>query len=237
MPNFNQSTNLIHASRVSLGKVGRVGKGMILFLELFGLVQVNRDKNGVMVDCNNLTLINLVLVKFGPLREDWACLYVLGVQIAACLLTFVVRGVVADSFYSYNNKARVDLCWWRSPALHPYLLYMSDKDSGSLTQFPILDDASLIDESSKPAEKIAIKELYQESFSQLSTSIKCDLLDAVKDLDGLMHLCNGAQQRYKQMAKDGGDLVIKATELGDLCLSAFDMQMQSWNPLFTILPI
>jgi len=102
MPVFNSALNKIQASRAPVAKISRIGRLMIRFLELLSLADVNRDKDGVMIDVNNLTLINLVLTKLGPMREDLACMCVLGIQGFMCCMTFGVRWWMGSAFYSLD---------------------------------------------------------------------------------------------------------------------------------------
>lgn len=72
-------------------KTGRLGLAMLRLLEILHLVDIKRDKDGIMKDCNNLTLINLVLIKLGPMREDWTCISLMFIQFCAGILTFAIR--------------------------------------------------------------------------------------------------------------------------------------------------
>ena len=74
---------------------------MIRILELLNLVDVTRDKTtGKPIDCNNLTLINLVLVKMGNASESVVALRVLGVQVGFSVLGFAIRYGLAFIMYS-----------------------------------------------------------------------------------------------------------------------------------------
>ena len=65
---------------------------MIWFLECLHLVDVHRDPvTNEMIDCNNLTLLNFILIKMGPLKEETLVIYVLFVQIMCSILGFIVR--------------------------------------------------------------------------------------------------------------------------------------------------
>ncbi|KAJ3066163.1 tunicamycin resistance protein, partial [Podochytrium sp. JEL0797] len=74
---LNEKTGNVEPTRVSLLHTKPLGQAMIRLLELLFLVDVERDaKTGRMVSCNNLTLINLLLVKFGPTTEAQAAVRV-----------------------------------------------------------------------------------------------------------------------------------------------------------------
>jgi UDP-N-acetylglucosamine--dolichyl-phosphate N-acetylglucosaminephosphotransferase len=68
-----------------------IGRGMIRFLELLSLAKITRDEKGEWIDCNNLTLLNLVLFKFGPMNEGTLAWYICGLQILGSLLAFSIR--------------------------------------------------------------------------------------------------------------------------------------------------
>ncbi|KAJ3140907.1 tunicamycin resistance protein [Physocladia obscura] len=74
MPQLNTNTGLIEPTRVNLENTRTIGLTMIRILEFLQLADVKRDTNNKMISCNNLTLINLLLVKFGPTSEENATL-------------------------------------------------------------------------------------------------------------------------------------------------------------------
>ncbi|GMM33911.1 UDP-N-acetylglucosamine--dolichyl-phosphate N-acetylglucosaminephosphotransferase [Saccharomycopsis crataegensis] len=54
-------------------------------------------------EINNLTLINLVLVIFGPLREDKLCITILGIQFSIGLLAIVCRHSIGHFLFENDN--------------------------------------------------------------------------------------------------------------------------------------
>ncbi|KAJ3135567.1 tunicamycin resistance protein [Irineochytrium annulatum] len=89
---YNVETKLIEPTRVSLLQTGMLGLLMIRFLELLGLVSVTRDpRSGRLLDCNNLTLINLVLVWGGPATEEAVAWRVAAVQVGWSVVGFGLR--------------------------------------------------------------------------------------------------------------------------------------------------
>ncbi|TPX37641.1 phospho-N-acetylmuramoyl-pentapeptide-transferase [Synchytrium microbalum] len=101
MPTLNHKTLKLEASRVKLNKTGSLGRGMIRFLEIFYLVHVNRDpKTHEMLDCNNLTLINLILVRCGSLREWQTTLAVMAVQVLGSILAITIRYALVHVVYN-----------------------------------------------------------------------------------------------------------------------------------------
>jgi hypothetical protein len=55
------------------------------------------------IACSNLTLINLVLVMFGPMREDYLCLMLLAIQTVSGGLGFVIRHRLAFLVYDRDS--------------------------------------------------------------------------------------------------------------------------------------
>jgi UDP-N-acetylglucosamine--dolichyl-phosphate N-acetylglucosaminephosphotransferase len=77
-----------------------LGKLMLRFLEIFGLVDIQRDvKTQEMIACNNLTLINLVLVKFGPAREDTVVRRIIAIHVLCSCIAFGIRYGLAGVFF------------------------------------------------------------------------------------------------------------------------------------------
>ncbi|KAI9016931.1 UDP-N-acetylglucosamine--dolichyl-phosphate N-acetylglucosaminephosphotransferase [Gaertneriomyces semiglobifer] len=105
MPSLNVNTGLLEASRFKVDKVGRLGWAMLRILEILHLIEIRRDEQGKPVDANNLTLMSLLLVKFGPMREDSLALSVMAMQALCSCLAFVVRYQLVHLVY---NEAEDD---------------------------------------------------------------------------------------------------------------------------------
>ncbi len=73
------------------GLKDRLGRYMIQILETVGLAQVNRARNGDWIDCNNLTLINIILLYGGPMRESQLAWCICLVQVFGSLIGFFIR--------------------------------------------------------------------------------------------------------------------------------------------------
>ncbi|KAJ3015072.1 Polypeptide release factor (eRF1) in translation termination [Thoreauomyces humboldtii] len=92
MPRCDAKTNLLHPTSCALVKTGSLGRLMVRILEVMRLVRVRRDPTtGAMVESNNLTLMNLILVKLGPMREDNLAMSVMGCQVICSGIAFVIR--------------------------------------------------------------------------------------------------------------------------------------------------
>ncbi|KAI9364851.1 glycosyl transferase family 4-domain-containing protein [Zopfochytrium polystomum] len=101
MPKYNPKTNLIEPSTVPLQHTKPLGLLMLRLLELLGLLRVTRrdPTTGRMLECNNLTLINLVLVVGGPTTEAGCAARVAAVQAVCCAVGFAVRYGLAYLWY------------------------------------------------------------------------------------------------------------------------------------------
>jgi UDP-N-acetylglucosamine--dolichyl-phosphate N-acetylglucosaminephosphotransferase len=95
MPVYSQKTGLIEYTTFKVKptktKKDVLGLLMIRILEFLNLAQVTRNKSGAIVECNNLTLINLILVKFGPMKEETLASHVFAFQVLGSLIAFTIR--------------------------------------------------------------------------------------------------------------------------------------------------
>ncbi|KAI9202355.1 UDP-N-acetylglucosamine--dolichyl-phosphate N-acetylglucosaminephosphotransferase [Polychytrium aggregatum] len=104
MPKLNPKTGKLEASQLSLKGIKPLGRVCVLILNALGLCKIQRDpKTNEWVSCNNFTLINLVLVKLGPMTEEQTCRWVLWIQILSSCLGFLIRFGGAHLFYGIGN--------------------------------------------------------------------------------------------------------------------------------------
>jgi UDP-N-acetylglucosamine--dolichyl-phosphate N-acetylglucosaminephosphotransferase len=89
----------IEYSRASLEKLHPLGHLVIAILEPFGLVTVTRDSKGQLKEMNNMTVINLLLTKTGPIREEDAVKYLLLGQLSCNLFALAVKEWLASLWY------------------------------------------------------------------------------------------------------------------------------------------
>jgi UDP-N-acetylglucosamine--dolichyl-phosphate N-acetylglucosaminephosphotransferase len=73
------------------GMKDKMGRHMIRFLEVVGLAHITRNKKGDWLECNNLTLLNLVLVKMGPMNEGTLAWYICAIQVLGSCTAFFIR--------------------------------------------------------------------------------------------------------------------------------------------------
>jgi UDP-N-acetylglucosamine--dolichyl-phosphate N-acetylglucosaminephosphotransferase len=79
-------------------KTKPIGRLIVRVFSWMGLVTVTKKSQ----DCeiiSNLTLINLLLVKFGPMKESSAAKTVMIVQILCSFIGFAIRYGVVHLFY------------------------------------------------------------------------------------------------------------------------------------------
>ena len=95
MPDYDPTRDVVQASYCDafvpkkLSKLGRVAFQILTTLRLVDVHVVNAKTGEVRV--NNLTLINFVLVKLGPCREDTLCVRLLLIQAAFSVFAFGLR--------------------------------------------------------------------------------------------------------------------------------------------------
>ncbi|ODQ77560.1 hypothetical protein BABINDRAFT_41233 [Babjeviella inositovora NRRL Y-12698] len=115
MPKFNPDDGLMYPSYAEFAKadlknssktvpsvVSRPVAVVLLILAKLRLLDV-KYTDGKISGCNNLTLINLVLVWCGPLREDRLCAYLMGLLLVMGLASVVIRHTVGAWVFGFDN--------------------------------------------------------------------------------------------------------------------------------------
>lgn len=104
MPKFNVEDGLLYPSFGELTKQSTVATVLLSLLETFKLIKLERDpKLKNIVRFSNLTIINLFLVWFGPMREDKLCILILVVQLITGLIMICFRHTVGPWLFGYDN--------------------------------------------------------------------------------------------------------------------------------------
>jgi UDP-N-acetylglucosamine--dolichyl-phosphate N-acetylglucosaminephosphotransferase len=102
MPSFDPKTGHVRASYMELNPEqlsSAKAKAVVWTLQTFRLAHVlPADASGT-VRVSNLTLINFMLVKLGPCREDALCCRLLAFQAICAALTFLIRFPLAATVY------------------------------------------------------------------------------------------------------------------------------------------
>ena len=108
LPKYDSATDKvgISVSRFPVGEVGGPGRACLAVLAASRLATVTRtvvevepDRTVEMVECNNLTLLNLLLRLTGPLHEARLTLLLLALQLVCSVLAFTVRYPLAWLLY------------------------------------------------------------------------------------------------------------------------------------------
>lgn len=73
-------------------------------LAIFRLTRLEKDESGRIVSCTNLTIPNVVLVVFGPLREQTVVLIICGLQVAGSIVAFAIRYGVGAWVYGGERR-------------------------------------------------------------------------------------------------------------------------------------
>jgi len=107
LPRFNARTHLLEPSTMQFITPPSTLSILILtFLEKFRLVQVTRNTEGQIMEASNLTILNLWLVWFGPMKEESLAFGIMGIQLAMGLAALGIRHGLALMIYDYDNLVR-----------------------------------------------------------------------------------------------------------------------------------
>ncbi|KAI9278911.1 glycosyl transferase family 4-domain-containing protein [Phascolomyces articulosus] len=104
MPRLDSETKKLRCSTVIIKPNnsirGKLGYLFLKFLYLLGLLKVfKRGENGRILECNNLTIINLVLARFGPMSEVHTTRMIMGIQVLSSLFAFFIRYKLVQYVY------------------------------------------------------------------------------------------------------------------------------------------
>lgn len=102
LPKFNPEDGLMYPSFGELEKPSLL-ISVLHKLRLVAVEEVKTEKGGKITRFSNLTLINLSLVWFGPMREDKLCLLILSAQFVTGMLMIAVRHTVGPWMFGYDN--------------------------------------------------------------------------------------------------------------------------------------
>ncbi|CAH0406988.1 unnamed protein product [Chilo suppressalis] len=99
LPKYSAEMDLLQASRTVIAKKDLTffRKIIVQVLTILRLIDKVEDKESITI--NNLTLINLVLIKLGPMSEDRLTVTLLALQCCCTLLAFLIRYPMASYFY------------------------------------------------------------------------------------------------------------------------------------------
>lgn len=103
MPKFNVKDGLMYPSYGELLEGHKLGRFILEILALLKMVKVERNEKGQIVKFSNMTIINMSLVWFGPMREDKLCILILAIQLIIGLLMLAVRHTLGPWLLGYDN--------------------------------------------------------------------------------------------------------------------------------------
>ncbi|XP_060866394.1 UDP-N-acetylglucosamine--dolichyl-phosphate N-acetylglucosaminephosphotransferase [Metopolophium dirhodum] len=78
--------------------ISPIGKMCLKVFSIFNIINIEEKADGI-IKCNNLTLINLCLLKMGPTNEKTLTITLLIVQFVCSLFAFIIRYPLASLFY------------------------------------------------------------------------------------------------------------------------------------------
>lgn len=106
LPKFNEKDGLLYPSRADLmeNPPKAVFVPVLRLLASLRLIDLEVDsKTGGIVSCSNMTVINLMLVWFGPMREDKLCNLILAFQFAIGVAAIVLRHCIGSLLFGHDN--------------------------------------------------------------------------------------------------------------------------------------
>ncbi|XP_011639149.1 UDP-N-acetylglucosamine--dolichyl-phosphate N-acetylglucosaminephosphotransferase [Pogonomyrmex barbatus] len=100
LPKYNKETDKLEPSVTIFHKseLNALGRLLTWILKTFKLVKWQEDEKGIII-CNNLTLINFILIHAGPMREPTLTSILLIIQVISSMLAFIIRYPLASIFY------------------------------------------------------------------------------------------------------------------------------------------
>lgn len=111
LPRFNESDGLLYPSRADLKENPPKGffVPVLRLLHVLHLIDLEFDKDNNIVSCSNMTMINLLLIWFGPLREDKLCNRILIIQFMFGLCALTARHAVGTLLFGNDNLSSIRL--------------------------------------------------------------------------------------------------------------------------------
>lgn len=113
---YDAKTDLLHPSRVEFEKPPRLHTRVVLeILEFLRLVRLERlpsakdkgsasTRKGTIISSTNLTILNFLLVSFGPMKEQSLCVLMGLVQIACSAFAFWIRYGLGSWVYGGDRR-------------------------------------------------------------------------------------------------------------------------------------
>uniref|UniRef100_A0A7G3AIS8 UDP-N-acetylglucosamine--dolichyl-phosphate N-acetylglucosaminephosphotransferase n=2 Tax=Lutzomyia longipalpis TaxID=7200 RepID=A0A7G3AIS8_LUTLO len=102
LPKYNSTTDKLDVSETQFryNQLHPFGKVAVSIFKHLRLIKWEVANDGV-VRTNNFTLINFVILKCGPMREDRVTWILMGFQVVCTCVAFMIRYPLAGYFYKY----------------------------------------------------------------------------------------------------------------------------------------
>jgi UDP-N-acetylmuramyl pentapeptide phosphotransferase/UDP-N-acetylglucosamine-1-phosphate transferase len=105
LPHFNPRSGLLEPSVTEWARPpSKLVATALETLHRLRLVGLTRNEQGEITESSNLTLLNLWLLWFGPMREDKLALHLVGLQLACGILGLLVRHKLALLVFREDNR-------------------------------------------------------------------------------------------------------------------------------------
>lgn len=102
-----QSNGKLEASLVEFPRPpSRLQRVILNVAEVLGLVRLVRLDNSQIISSTNFTLISVVLVRFGQLREDHLAILIMSIQVIFGIIGLLVRHKLALLVFSDDNRSQ-----------------------------------------------------------------------------------------------------------------------------------
>ncbi|KAH9969901.1 N-acetylglucosaminephosphotransferase [Russula dissimulans] len=105
VPRFDPETHLLHPSKAMFLKRGsRLSTVVLRVLAGLGCTELTALADGTILEATNLTLFNVLLLRFGPMGEKRLTQLLIGVQIGGSIVAFIVRYGLAYLVYDGDRR-------------------------------------------------------------------------------------------------------------------------------------
>lgn len=105
MPSFDPNTHLLYPSKAQfLKRPPRASTVVLRILAGLGFTGLTTLPDGTILEATNLTLLNVLLLRLGPMREKRLTQALIVVQITGSVVAFVVRYGLAYLVYDGDRR-------------------------------------------------------------------------------------------------------------------------------------
>ncbi|EDW75616.1 uncharacterized protein Dwil_GK23958 [Drosophila willistoni] len=106
LPKYDSKSDLLHISTTEfkLEELNPLGRLMVTILRKLKLISWQEVSTDGLVRTNNFTLINFVMVLFGPTHERVVTQILMGFQVLCTLMALIIRYPLANYFYTETSR-------------------------------------------------------------------------------------------------------------------------------------